>query len=204
MPALLASGAKHHIHHLCQSVGVWEKEMQLLIFQLTSDGSFVYSHSMIRSVGPVFQSAPDDGSSQGSVRLFLPQCHHYSAINISTKRVFSDRIPTVTNSVAPIVKKTTLVVALRRLQQLSMVGCPSLGAEEHLSLSWAEHTWLGVMQRKGCYRAKSLCLGGKAFIYPSKKIQLVLLLGPCSLLRSLRALPSALGLSPPPQLDCFL
>lgn len=55
-------------------------------------------------------------------------------MNISIKRVCSDRIPAVTNSVASIVKKTTLLVALRRLWQLIVVGCPGSGAEEYLSL----------------------------------------------------------------------
>lgn len=78
---------------------------------------------------------------------------------------------------APIVKKTTLVVALRRLWQLNVVGCPGTGAGEHFSLSVAEHTCLGVMQRKGCYGNKDPSLAGKAFVYPSKKISAELALG---------------------------
>lgn len=54
------------------------------------------------------------------------------------------------------------------------------------SLSWAECTWLeGMLQGQG----------GKVLVYLSKKIHLTL--GPCTLLRSLGALPSTLGLSPP-------
>lgn len=95
------------------------------------------------------------------MRLFLPYCHHYCAVNISIKRVCSDRTPAVTNSVAAIVKKTILAAALRRLWKLRVLECLILGAKENLSFPWEEHTWLAVMLRKQRYEAKTPGLGAK-------------------------------------------
>lgn len=55
---------------------------------------------------------------------------------------------------APIVKKTTLVVALRRLWQLSVLDCPGLGAKEYLCF------FLGRVHMTG-YDAKEAVLWGQ-------------------------------------------
>lgn len=106
-------------------------------------------------------------------------------MNISIKRVCSDRIPGF------YFKENHLGGSPEETVAVDCGGMPWLRSRG-ISLSCPGQSARGW---KGCYRAKDPPLGGKVLVYLSKKIHLTL--GPCTLLRSLGALPSTMGLSPP-------